>query len=115
MAKIARQYGGAFMCDGVGLGKTFIGLMLIERLIMHERKRVVLFVPKAIRKDVWERDIRRYLPDLWGDFSNLAIFSHTDLSREGEFPRRFEKIAEMADANCLTFSIVLMARNRDSC
>jgi len=98
MVKIGRQYGGAFMCDGVGLGKTFIGLILIERLIMHERKRVVLFVPKAIRKDVWERDIRRYLPDLWGDFSNLAIFNHTDLSREGEFPRRFEKIAEMADA-----------------
>ncbi len=98
LVKIAKQYGGAFLCDGVGLGKTFIGLMLIERLIMHERKRVVLFVPKAIRKDVWGRDIRRYLPDLWGDFSNLAIFNHTDLSREGEFPRRFEKIAEMADA-----------------
>ena len=98
LVKIARQYGGALLCDGVGLGKTFIGLMLIERLIMHDRKRVALFVPKAIRKDVWERDIRRYLPDLWGDFSNLAIFNHTDLSREGEFPRRFEKIAEMADA-----------------
>ncbi len=98
MVKIAKQYGGAFLCDGVGLGKTFIGLMLIERLIMHERKRVVLFVPKSIREDVWERDIRRYLPDLWGDFSNLAVFNHTDLSREGEFPRRFEKIAEMADA-----------------
>ena len=98
LVKIARQYGGALLCDGVGLGKTFVGLMLIERLIMHDRKRVVLFVPKSIRKDVWERDIRRYLPDLWGDFSNLAVFNHTDLSREGEFPERFEKIAEMADA-----------------
>lgn len=34
---IARQFGGAFLCDGVGLGKTFVGLMLIERLILHER------------------------------------------------------------------------------
>nr|MBC8275204.1 DEAD/DEAH box helicase [Chloroflexota bacterium] len=58
----------------------------------------VLFVPKAIRKDVWERDIRRYLPHLWGDFSNLAIFNHTDLGREGDFPQRFERITQLADA-----------------
>ncbi|MPZ43819.1 MAG: helicase, partial [Betaproteobacteria bacterium] len=33
LMKIARQHGGAFLCDGVGLGKTFVGLMLIERLV----------------------------------------------------------------------------------
>src|ERR1035437_3899435 len=37
---IAAQYHGAFMCDGVGLGKTFIGLMLIESLIKHRHKKV---------------------------------------------------------------------------
>ena len=47
LMKIARQHGGAFLCDGVGLGKTFVGLMLIERLVLHEGKRVVLFAPKA--------------------------------------------------------------------
>ena len=31
LMKICRQHGGAFLCDGVGLGKTFVGLMLIER------------------------------------------------------------------------------------
>jgi superfamily II DNA or RNA helicase len=45
LMKIARQHGGALLCDGVGLGKTFVGLMLIERLILHENKRVVLFAP----------------------------------------------------------------------
>ena len=44
---IARQYGGAFLCDGVGLGKTFVGLMLIERFVMHEGKRVVLFATEG--------------------------------------------------------------------
>ena len=43
LMKICRQHGGAFLCDGVGLGKTFVGLMLIERLVLHENKRVVLF------------------------------------------------------------------------
>jgi len=96
LMKIARQYRGAFLCDGVGLGKTFVGLMVIERLVMHDRKRVALFVPKAARAAVWERDLRRYLPHIGGvsggDFSNLVIFSHTDLGRKGDFPSRFDRI-----------------------
>jgi phosphatidylserine/phosphatidylglycerophosphate/cardiolipin synthase-like enzyme len=36
LLKIARQHGGAFLCDGVGLGKTFVGLMLIERFAVHD-------------------------------------------------------------------------------
>ena len=31
------------------------------------------------------------------DFSNLAVFSHTDLGRKGDFPERFRRIAELAD------------------
>jgi len=103
MMKIARQHGGAFLCDGVGLGKTFVGLMLIERLVLHENKRVVLFAPKAAREGVWEPHLRDWLPHIGGvgggaDFSNLTVFSHTDLSREGEFPQRFRRVAELADA-----------------
>jgi len=102
LMKVGRQYGGSFLCDGVGLGKTFVGLMLIERLVMHERKRVALLVPKSTRQDVWEREVRRYLPHVGGlgggDFSNLVIFNHTDLNRGGDFSDRFERIREMADA-----------------
>jgi phosphatidylserine/phosphatidylglycerophosphate/cardiolipin synthase-like enzyme len=36
LVEIARLYGCAFLCDGVGLGKTYVGLMLIERMVMHE-------------------------------------------------------------------------------
>ena len=102
LMKIARQHGGAFLCDGVGLGKTFVGLMLIERLILHEGKRVVLFAPKAAKEGVWEPHLRRWLPHIGGvgggaDFSNLAVFSHTDLGRKGDFPDRFQRIAELAD------------------
>ena len=101
--KIARQHGGAFLCDGVGLGKTFVGLMLIERLILHEGKNVVLFAPKAAKEGVWEPHLRRLLPHLGGSagasvFSNLAVFSHTDLARKGDFPEAFERVAERADA-----------------
>ncbi|MCY3562269.1 MAG: helicase-related protein [bacterium] len=103
LMKIAQSCGGAFLCDGVGLGKTFVGLMLIERLVLHENRRVVLFAPKAAREGVWEPHLRDWLPHIGGvgggaDFSNLTVFSHTDLHRGGEFPERFARIAELADA-----------------
>jgi len=102
LMKIAQKFGGAFLCDGVGLGKTFVGLMLIERLVMQEGKRVVLFAPKATKEGVWDPHLREWLPDVGGsgshaDFSNLAVFSHTDLGRTGDYPARFKRIAEMAD------------------
>lgn len=102
LQKIAHAHGGAFLCDGVGLGKTFVGLMLIERLILHEGKRVVLFAPKTAKEGVWERDLKRYLPHIGGisggaDFSNLAVFSHSDLGRKGNFPERFRRMTELAD------------------
>ena len=102
LMKIARQHGGAFLCDGVGLGKTFVGLMLIERLVLHDGKRVVLFAPKATKDAVWEPHLHEWLPHIGGiggnaDFSNLAVFSHTDLGRRGDFPERFRRITELAD------------------
>jgi superfamily II DNA or RNA helicase len=102
LLKIARQNGGAFLCDGVGLGKTFVGLMLIERLILHEDKKVVLFAPKAAKEGVWEPHLREWLPHVGGtggsaDFSSLAVFAHTDLGRKGDFPGRFKRMTELAD------------------
>ncbi len=96
LLKIARQHGGAFLCDGVGLGKTFVGLMLIERLI-HDRKRVALLVPKSGREPVWEAALDRYLPDLGGPFGGLLIYNHTDLQRGGRFERELAQVAERAD------------------
>src|SRR5690606_38508933 len=83
MMKIASQHSGAFLCDGVGLGKTFVGLMIIERLV-RDKKHVVLFAPKGAKEGVWEPAIRDFLSHIGSrDFSNLAVFSHTDLQREG--------------------------------
>ena len=97
MLKIGGKFGGAFLCDGVGLGKTFVGLMLIERLVKFERKKVLLVVPKSGREPVWESSLRRYLPELFGDFSNLVVVNHTDLQRGGEWAERMERLKAQAD------------------
>jgi superfamily II DNA or RNA helicase len=102
LLNIARQHNGAFLCDGVGLGKTFVGLMLIERLVMRDKKRVMLLVPKSGRVAVWERNIRRYLPHLLNGFLPFKVYNHTDLMRgpsnDGrDFPSEFQQIKEQAD------------------
>ncbi|CAN5474566.1 helicase-related protein [soil metagenome] len=97
LLKIGGKYGGAFLCDGVGLGKTFVGLMLIERLVQFEHKKVLLVVPKSGREPVWESALRRYLPELFGDFSNLVVINHTDLQRGGDWVEKLQRLKEQAD------------------
>lgn len=95
---IAGRNSGAFLCDGVGLGKTFVGLMLIERLVYKDAKQVVLFAPKAAREDVWERVLKRHLDEVFSGFVNLKIYNHTDLQRQGKWPREMELTLQHADA-----------------
>lgn len=97
LLSIAKTYGLAFLCDGVGLGKTFAGLMLIERFVVHEGKRVVLFAPKAAREDVWEVKVAKYLDDLNSGFVNFKSFNHTDLQRGGKIQKEIELTLRDAD------------------
>jgi superfamily II DNA or RNA helicase len=84
---IADRWGGALVCDGVGLGKTYIGLMLLE---YHIRKgdRVLLIVPKSARESVWDRDIKRYLYQRYriAIEEHLQVHNQTDFGREGTVP-----------------------------
>ena len=79
MVEIANRYSGAFLCDGVGLGKTFVGMMLIERFVKKERKNVVLIVPASSRVSVWETTIKKYIPEILEGFYPFKIINHTDL------------------------------------
>lgn len=98
LLEIADQFGGAFLCDGVGLGKTYVGLMLIERLVFKEGKQVVLLAPKAAREDVWEPVLRQYLDRVFSGFVNLVIYNHTDLQRHGKWPAEIAMTLRDADA-----------------
>ena len=82
--QIAEQWRGALICDGVGLGKTFIGLMLLEKCI-HDKKRVLMIVPKSAEQSVWMSNVDRYLKPKYDIFfeEQFKIKRHTDFGREG--------------------------------
>jgi len=82
--QITEQWDGSLICDGVGLGKTFIGLMILERCL-HEGKDILLVVPKSAEESVWQANIRRYLYPIYGIElkKQLRIERHTGFGREG--------------------------------
>ncbi len=86
--KIAETWDGALICDGVGLGKTFIGLMLLE---YHLRRgdHILLIVPKSARASVWEANLDRYLRPHYriACEEHLRILNQTDFGREGTIPQ----------------------------
>lgn len=96
LLKRGARYRGALLCDSVGLGKTFVGLMVIARLL-REGKKVVLLVPKAAHDPVWKSKLKRFLPDALDSWSGLRIYNHTDLLRGGDYIAKINSIARNAD------------------
>jgi superfamily II DNA or RNA helicase len=96
LKEMAKQWRGAFLTDGVGLGKTFVGLMLAEYYAVRERRNVLIMATKTGEEAVWRPEIARLLPDLTGDFTNLMVMAHTDLSRQNA-AERVRQLAERAD------------------
>lgn len=96
LIKIADHYSGAFLCDGVGLGKTYVGLMLIERFVKKERKNVVLIVPASARISVWETTIKKFIPEILEGFFPFKIINHTDLLLDKNI-NLMDQIAQQAE------------------
>ena len=82
--QIADTWNGTLICDGVGSGKTYIGLMLLERYL-RENKRVLLITPKSVAESVWNSQVSRQLRSKYGRLlrEHYDIKLHTDLGRQG--------------------------------
>ena len=82
--QIADTWDGALICDGVGSGKTYIGLMLLERYL-REDKRVLLIAPKSVAESVWSNQVSRQFRSEYGRLlrEHYDIKLHTDLGRQG--------------------------------
>ena len=81
--QIADTWNGALICDGVGSGKTYIGLMLLERYL-RDNKRVLLITPKSIAESVWKSQIDLRLQSEYDLLlqEHFRIKLHTDFGRQ---------------------------------
>lgn len=97
LVAMSKQWGGGFLTDGVGLGKTFVGLMLAEYFAVRQRKNVLIMATKTGQDAVWNPEIRDRLPDLYGgQFSNVIVKAHTDLTTKAG-AAEIEHLAKRAD------------------
>jgi superfamily II DNA or RNA helicase len=63
--ELLERHGGAIVADAVGLGKTYIGLRLIDHLLTERRKpgylpRALVISPAQVRNLVWEPKLREF-------------------------------------------------------
>ena len=78
-------------------GKTFVGIMLIERLVVQERKKYSFCLLNRLLRPFGKLNLQKYLPNLKGAFSNLAFIAILDLLREGETYEKLESVKEEAE------------------
>jgi superfamily II DNA or RNA helicase len=97
LIEMSKQWNGGLLTDGVGLGKTFVGLMLTEYFAVRKRKNVLIMATKTGQDAVWNPEIAERLPDLYGgQFSNVIVKAHTDLSTKSG-AKEIEHLAKRAD------------------
>lgn len=97
LRRMADRWRGGLLTDGVGLGKTFVGLMLTEFYAVKERKNVLIMATKTGQDAVWQPELSARLPELAGaEFSNVRVLAHTDLSRPNA-PEMVERLRERVD------------------
>lgn len=90
-AKIARKYDGVLISDVVGMGKTYVGLALLEhfyhRSYMQGRQgKMLLICPKKLQS-MWERMVTKYS-------LNAQVVSMGMLSKEGYKEQLLEEHAD---------------------
>jgi superfamily II DNA or RNA helicase len=85
--RLLEKHGGCMVADAVGLGKTFIGLRVIEHYLIKLRRpgkipRALVICPAQLRDLVWRKKL-----DEFG--IKADIISHEELSRQNFNLRRF--------------------------
>ena len=71
--RIVEELGGVIYADGVGTGKTYIGVEFVEEYARREGKHVLVIAPAQLRDKTWQRALTRAnLPGEVISFQELA-------------------------------------------
>ncbi len=76
--KLIETHNGCMVCDGVGLGKSYIALAVMERCC-REGRNVLLIAPKNILSTSWEPYLAQYLDEFRDDWGGVRTRAMTDL------------------------------------
>jgi hypothetical protein len=110
--KIASKFRLGFLCDGVGIGKTFVGLMLMERYARLEKKNVLLMAPKSAKETIWDIEITEHLKAT-SLFDRIHSLAHTDLQlQDGDELQKY--LATIRDADVIIIDEAHNFRNEGS-
>ena len=90
--KILDRQHGVMVCDGVGLGKSFVALALMEHFC-RAGLRVLLIAPKNILDNSWKEYLDRYLKDFRQPFGSIDFKAMT------EFGYDLEKLEGLQEGN----------------
>ena len=88
--KIIEREQGVMICDGVGLGKSFIAMALIERFC-RQGQNVLLIAPRNIMTSSWTGYLSRYLSAFRQPFGNIHEIAMTELGFDPDDPAAEEK------------------------
>lgn len=84
--RIVEKHGGVLYADGVGTGKTFIGLEFIHEYARNQGKHVLVIAPAQLRDTNWEGALdEANLPGQVISFQQLAMdeqLAHPDVGRQ---------------------------------
>ncbi len=84
--QIIERHDGVMVCDGVGLGKSFIALALMESLARGGERgnldNILLIAPKNILKSTWESYLKKYLRRYLAPFGTIHAIAMTELGFE---------------------------------
>lgn len=90
--KLIETHHGCMVCDGVGLGKSYIALAVMERYC-RDGQNVLLIAPKNILRASWEPYLAEYLDEFrdgWGGIRSIAMtdlgFLPEDKADQGQPP-----------------------------
>ena len=76
--EILDRENGVMVCDGVGLGKSYIALALME-YFCQQKKNVLLIAPKSIMEASWRDYLSRYLSDFRQPYGTIFEKTMSDL------------------------------------
>ena len=94
--RILERQSGVMICDGVGLGKSFVALALMETYL-RQNKTVLLIAPKSILVSSWEGYLREYLRRYIGRYPAMHREPMTWFGFDATKPLNSDKLEELRE------------------